>query len=150
MMQLFSQLPEDVEAAIFGAPGREFTVKELGKMRLVNKTWKRAVEGGQLGPLGRFLRPGLPRLAILVRKQPSECWYTCLKSQTSRFSTGCRSDSKAYVAIGILDEEAGSIHIVLQDVPGISSLSALYPCVLLHGTSIVCLLKASSQNSTIF
>lgn len=150
MVQLFSQLPEDVEAAIFRSPGREFTVKELGLMRLVNKTWKRAVEGGQLGPLGRFLRPGLPRLAILVRKHPSECWYTCLKPQTNRFSTECRSDSKAYVAIGILDEEAGSIHIVLHDVPGISTLAPLNPCVLLHGTSMVCFSKGSSRSSTAF
>jgi hypothetical protein len=129
MAQLFLQLPGDVEAEILlrFSSLRSTSLKELNILRLVNKVWRTAVEEGRFGRLGKLLKPGVPRLAVLFRRHSvdvSRCGpYSCMiREEYYDLGEGpaeCRSEPKAHLALGLLDEEAGEIRMVPLDLPGI-------------------------------
>ncbi|GAQ83503.1 hypothetical protein KFL_001510065 [Klebsormidium nitens] len=100
-MALFAQLPADLNEEIGLALSNKLNISQLNFLRLVNKTWRGAVEGGQFGSLGRLLRPGLPKLAILFRNDATSC-------EESELDT---SVAVALPAIGIVDEATWRVHI---------------------------------------
>jgi hypothetical protein len=153
MAQLFLQLPRDVEAEILlrFSSLRSTSLKELNILRLVNKDWRTAVEEGRFGRLGKLLKPGVPRLAVLFRRHSvSRCGpYCMIREENYDLGEGpaeCRSDPKAYLALGLLDEEAGEIRMVPLDLPGIPFQRRESMNFLLHGTT-VCSCDAGSKAS---
>jgi hypothetical protein len=144
MAQLFLQLPGDVEAEIllrFSNLKSTGSLKELNILRLVNKDWRTAVEEGRFGRLGKLLKPGVPRLAVLFRRHSvNGCRPSCIIRE-EHYDLGegpaeCRSDRKAYLALGLLDEEAGEIRMVPLDLPGIAFWRGESINFMLHGTTV--------------
>jgi hypothetical protein len=99
-MALFRQLPADLNQVISSALAGQLSLGQLDTLRLVNKTWKTAVENGGFGPLGRLLRPGLPRVALLLRMYNPD------------YEDDPEADGFALPAMGIVDAAAERIHIV--------------------------------------
>lgn len=100
-MALFEQLPADLNEEIARALSNKLSLSELNFLRLVNKTWRGAVEGGQFGHLGRLLRPGLPKLALLFRNDATNCGESELDTRVA----------VALPAIGIVDEATWRVSI---------------------------------------
>lgn len=99
-MALFHQLPSDLNQVIGSALAGQLSLGQLDTLRLVNKTWKSAIENGSFGPLGRLLRPGLPRVALLLRMYNPD------------YEDDPEADGFALPAMGIVDAAAERIHIV--------------------------------------
>jgi hypothetical protein len=138
MAQLFLQLPGDVEAEILlrFSSLKSTSLKKLNILRLVNKDWRTAVEEGRFGRLGKLLKPGVPRLAVLFRRHSvSRCGPDCMirEEYYDRPAECIGGDPKAYLALGLLDEEAGGIRMVPLDLPGTPVPRGEFMNFLLHG-----------------
>lgn len=90
---LILPVPAHVNLRIADNVSSAISFKQLGRLRIVNKTWKSAVETGLFGTLGRFHKPGAHKIVMLLQKMSynTELTFT--------------------VALGILDQFTKPLYI---------------------------------------
>jgi hypothetical protein len=114
--------PSLVNTCIISHVSSNISFKQLGRLRLVSKTWRSAVETGLFGTRGRFHRQGAQKIVMLLKKR------------------GERSKTTITVALGILEVSTKQLYIhPISSGKDFGDVNLEYPpaAVLAHGTVYV-------------